>query len=117
MVKYHHKGRDLSEPKNGRIGGLGSEDNIVINGFRLDRRAGWLFRLDQNGAASPVAFGSRAVNPLALLAVRQGELVSKDATMKAVWPRRVVEEANLNVQLGNVCTSLEQRSCYHAQWG
>jgi DNA-binding winged helix-turn-helix (wHTH) protein len=30
------------------------------------------------------------------------QLVSKDAIMAAVWPGRVVEEANLNVQISKL---------------
>jgi DNA-binding winged helix-turn-helix (wHTH) protein len=74
----------------------GSSDGVLFEGFRLDRRGGVLFRLDQRGMAAPVALGTRALNLLGLLVDRKGELVSKDAIMAAVWPGRVVEEANLN---------------------
>ena len=40
------------------------------------------------------------------LVEHRGEVVSKDAIMEAVWPGRVVEEANLNVQIAK----LRQRS-------
>jgi DNA-binding winged helix-turn-helix (wHTH) protein len=53
--------------------------------------------VDEGGVATPVALGSRPINLLSLLVERPGELVSKDAIMEAVWPGRVVEEANLNV--------------------
>jgi TolB-like protein len=96
-----------SMPEDGRMDGLRSAD-IVIEEFRLDRRSGCLFRPDHNGAAAPVALGPRAVNLLALLAERHGELVSKDAIMKAVWPGRVVEEANLNVQIAKLRRLLDQ---------
>jgi DNA-binding winged helix-turn-helix (wHTH) protein len=43
-----------------------------------------------------VALGPRALDLLRLLIEQKGELVSKDALMAAVWPGRVVEEANLN---------------------
>lgn len=81
---------------------LGSADMVLLDGFHLDRRAGCLFRLDQGGVATPLALGSRAFNLLSLLVGRQGEVVSKDAIMKAVWPGRVVEEANLNVQISKL---------------
>jgi DNA-binding winged helix-turn-helix (wHTH) protein len=80
----------------------GSADSVLLEGFRLDRRGGCLFRVDQGGIATPVALGSRATALLALLVERQGELVSKDAIMETVWPGRVVEEANLNVQVGRL---------------
>jgi adenylate cyclase len=76
---------------------LGSAQCLVFEGFRLDR--GGLFRLDQNGSATPVALGSRALDLLQVLAGRQGELVSKDEIMQTVWPRTVVEENNLTVQI------------------
>jgi TolB-like protein len=80
----------------------GSADNVLLDGFRLDRRGGCLFRVDQGGKASPVALGSRAITLLSFLVERRGELVSKDAIMEAVWPGRVVEEANLNVQVAKL---------------
>ena len=36
---------------------------------------------------------------LGLLVERQGELISKDEIMQAVWPQTVVEENNLTVQI------------------
>src|SRR5438067_4504482 len=80
----------------------GSADRVLLEGFRLDRRGGCLFRVDQGGVATPVALGSRATALLSLLIDRQGELVSKDEIMEAVWPGRVVEEANLNVQVAKL---------------
>jgi DNA-binding winged helix-turn-helix (wHTH) protein len=80
----------------------GSADSVLLEGFRLDRRGGCLFRVDQGGVATPVALGLRAINLLALLVERRGELVSKDVIMEAVWPGRVVEEANLNVQIAKL---------------
>jgi DNA-binding winged helix-turn-helix (wHTH) protein len=86
----------------------GSSDGVLFEGFRLDRRGGVLFRLDQGGVATPVALGSRALNMLGLLVDRKGELVSKDAIMESVWPGRVVEEANLNVQISKLRRILDQ---------
>jgi TolB-like protein/Tfp pilus assembly protein PilF len=42
------------------------------------------------------------------LVERRGELVSKDAIMAAVWPGRVVEEANLNVQVAKLRQILDR---------
>ena len=89
-------------PENEPVGELGSADIFLFEGFRLDRRAGVLFRLDQVGGAEPVMLGSRASDLLRLLVERHGELVSKDEIMKSVWPGRVVEEANLNVQISRL---------------
>jgi DNA-binding winged helix-turn-helix (wHTH) protein len=95
--------------------GVVSAESILFESFRLDRRGGCLFRLDQRGVASPIALGSRAFNLLVLLVERNGELISKDEIMNAVWPGRVVEEANLNVQISKLRQILdrnrEQGSC------
>jgi len=72
-------------------------DIFLFEGFRLDR--GGLFWLDQAGIATPVALGSRALDLLGLLVSRYGELISKYDIMQAVWPRTVVEENNLTVQI------------------
>jgi len=86
----------------------GSGDMVLLEGFRLDRRDGCLYRVDEGGVAKPVALGSRASALIALLIERPGELVSKDAIMEAVWPGRVVEEANLNVQVARLRRILDQ---------
>jgi TolB-like protein/DNA-binding winged helix-turn-helix (wHTH) protein/Tfp pilus assembly protein PilF len=87
---------------------LGSADILLFEGFRLDRSGGGLFRLDQADTAAPVALGSRALELLGLLAERQGELVSKDVIMEAVWPRMVVEEGNLTVHISALRRILDQ---------
>jgi DNA-binding winged helix-turn-helix (wHTH) protein len=108
-------------PEVGRMELSGSADNVLLEGFRLDRRGGCLFRLDQGGMATPVALGARGLNLLSLLIERKGELVSKDAIMKAVWPGRVVEEANLNVQIAKLRHILDQNrkdgSCIQTMTG
>jgi TolB-like protein/DNA-binding winged helix-turn-helix (wHTH) protein/Tfp pilus assembly protein PilF len=76
---------------------LGPADTLHFESFRLDRTG--LFRLDQAGITTPVLLGSRALDLLGLLAGRCGELISKDEIMQAVWPRIVVEENNLTVQI------------------
>jgi TolB-like protein len=86
----------------------GTADSVLLEGFRLDRRGGCLFRADQGGVATPVALGSRATALLCLLVARQGELVSKDELIKEVWPGRVVEEANLNVQVAKLRQILDR---------
>jgi adenylate cyclase len=93
----------------------GSADSVLLEGFRLDRRGGCLFRVDQGGMGTPVALGRRTVALLSFLVERRGKLVSKDAIMAAVWPGRVVEEANLNVQIAKLRQildpDLEHGSC------
>ena len=47
----------------------------------------------------PVRLGSRALEILAALVERPGELVSKDELTRRVWPNTVVEESNLKVNV------------------
>jgi TolB-like protein/DNA-binding winged helix-turn-helix (wHTH) protein/Tfp pilus assembly protein PilF len=72
---------------------------FLFEDFRLDRRAGGLFRADENGVLVPVAIGSRALDLLTLLVRRHGDLVSKDEIMAAVWPEIIVEDSNLPTQI------------------
>jgi DNA-binding winged helix-turn-helix (wHTH) protein len=100
----------------------GSADILRFDGFRFDRRrGGCLFRLDRAGVAEPVRLGGRALALLGVLLERREELLSKDEIMNAVWPGRVVEEANLNVQIANLRQILdegrEQGSCIHTVYG
>src|SRR5271170_6440949 len=90
----------------------GSANILLFEGFRLDRRGGVLYQLGQ-AVPAPVVLGSRALSLLGLLAARQGEVLSKDAIMAAVWPGRVVEEANLNVQISKLRHILD----YHREEG
>lgn len=81
---------------------------LFFDGFLLHRQGGGLFRLDQSGCLLPVALGSRALGLLDFLARRSGEPVSKDKIMTIVWSGRVVEEANLNVQVSKLRHILDQ---------
>jgi DNA-binding winged helix-turn-helix (wHTH) protein len=91
-----------------RVGEFGSADILMFEGFRLDRTGGVLYRLDRGTSGVPVVLGARTVALLGLLAGRQGEVVSKDEIIKAVWSGRVVEEANLNVQVSKLRQILDQ---------
>lgn len=53
-------------------------------------------RLLADGA--PVPLGSRAFDLLLALVEARGELVTKDALMRQVWPGTTVEENNIQVQ-------------------
>src|SRR6516162_4101951 len=88
--------------------GLGLASILQFEGFRFDRAGGCLTRLDGPGVAEPVALGSRALGVLALLAERQGQLVTKDEIMTAVWPGTAVEEGNLTVQISALRRALDQ---------
>jgi len=79
--------------------GAGAPDALLFGGFRFDRQSGELFRLGQTGQEKPVALGTRATALLGLLIERHGRLVSKDEIMDVVWRGRIVEEANLTVQV------------------
>jgi TolB-like protein len=62
--------------------------------YRLDADAEILFR-----GPEPTVLGQRAVALLRMLLERPGEPVSKDALIKAGWPRRAIEDSNLTVQI------------------
>ena len=77
---------------------LSSTEIFLFEGFRLDRRGP--FRRDENAALTPVEIGSRAFDVLHVLLDRPGRLLSRKEIMAAAWPGTVVEDNNLNVQIG-----------------
>jgi DNA-binding winged helix-turn-helix (wHTH) protein len=83
-------------------------DVFLFEAFWFDRRAGALFRREEGGALVPVAIGSRALAVLDTLVARQGDLVSKEEIMHAVWPETVVEDNNLTVQISALRRVLDQ---------
>src|SRR5580704_11419396 len=90
--------------------GARAADNIVLfECYRLDRRGGGLFRRDENGVFVPLAIGSRALDVLAALVERPGDLVSRDEIIAAVWPATVVEDNNLNMQIAALRRILDDR--------
>jgi hypothetical protein len=74
------------------MGGLGAGELLLLEGFRFDRCAGGLFRLDRTGIATPVALGWRALDLLALLVRRKGSLSRKTRSWpssgRARWSRK-----------------------------
>ena len=62
--------------------------------FRLD-----VARRELSAHGTPVTLGQRAFDVLVALVRRHGELVTKDDLLAEVWPRLVVEENNLQVQV------------------
>jgi DNA-binding winged helix-turn-helix (wHTH) protein/Tol biopolymer transport system component len=69
-----------------------STPSYEFEGFRLDT----VLQVLSSPAGEPVALPSRAFETLRYLVERAGELVEKSTLMKAVWPRAMVEENNLN---------------------
>jgi DNA-binding winged helix-turn-helix (wHTH) protein len=86
---------------------LASSEIFLFEDFRLDRRAGGLFRRDHE-AEAPVELGSRALDILGVLVARAGEVISKDEIATVVWPGRVVEDSNLTVQISALRRVLDQ---------
>jgi DNA-binding winged helix-turn-helix (wHTH) protein len=60
--------------------------------YRLEPRQ---YRLRRLSDGQPLAVTGRAFEALCLLVERHGQLVEKATLMQALWPRVVVEEANL----------------------
>jgi len=81
------------------VDAIAGNEIFLFERFRLDRRAGGLFRCDEHGVLAPVAIGSRALDVLYILVRRHGELVPKDEIMAAVWPGTVVADSNLPIQI------------------
>jgi TolB-like protein/DNA-binding winged helix-turn-helix (wHTH) protein len=98
-----------------------AHDLFEFEGFCLDRRSGGLFRKDGAGGVTPVAIGSRALDVLAMLVANQGELLSKQTIMQAVWSGMVVDEKNLTVQVAALRRVLDDgrtdRSCIQTEAG
>lgn len=61
----------------------------------------------------PVRLGSRALEILAMLIERAGELVSKEELIARVWPDTCVEESNLKVQIYALRRVFNERSESH----
>jgi len=87
---------------------LATADIFLFEEFRLDRRGEGLSRRDERGVFVPVAIGPRALDVLAVLVDRPGELVLKEEIMAAVWGRTVVESANLTVQISTLRRILDK---------
>jgi adenylate cyclase len=88
---------------------LASDDILLFEGFRLDRRGGGLFRCDEHGVFVPIAIGSRALDVLGALVERPGALASRGDIIAAVWPTTVVEDNNLNIQVAALRRILDTR--------
>ena len=112
-VKQPTRPRALDRNHGRRGANLSNSDDAIehepgfrFDAFRLDR--GGLCRLNASGKAEPVALGFRALDVLKTLVESSGELVTKQALMKAVWPDTIVEEANLTVQIATLRKVLDE---------
>ena len=85
-----------------------SSDTYLFADFRLDRAGGGLFRSDDHRAFAPVTIGSRALDVLAVLIERRGDVVSKEEIVAAVWPKMAVEKGNLFVQISALRAILDK---------
>lgn len=84
---------------------MAADDDIFEFGpFRLDRRTRVLWR---GGRLEPLP--PRALDLLAALAERPGDVAVKTELMARVWPDVVVEEANLSVQVSTLRKALGAR--------
>ena len=81
-------------------------DIFEFDRFHLDRRG--LFRRDGGAVPAPVEISSRALDVLRVLLEQPGELVSRDEIMAAAWPRIVVEDNNLTIQIAALRRVLDQ---------
>lgn len=77
----------------------------LFDGFRLESDKLMLFRGDL-----PTALPPKAVETLAVLVSRRGEIVPKDELIDEVWKDSVVEESNLTQYLYLIRKTLGQRS-------
>src|SRR5436305_6286000 len=71
--------------------------------FRLDPNRHRLFRGDEVVALSP-----KAIQTLILLVENRGKLLERERLMDALWPRVVVEDANLTVAVSQLRKALNQ---------
>ena len=78
-----------------------AEHPFAFGPFRLAIPRRLLLRGDQ-----PVRLGSRALDILAALVERAGEVVSKEELIARAWPTTVVEEGNLKLQISGLRRTL-----------
>ena len=79
-----------------------SQDILAFGPFQLLVGRRQLLR-----AGQPVPLGARAFDLLLALVQREGALVSKKELMAEIWPRLVVDESNLHVQISAVRKALD----------
>jgi TolB-like protein len=84
---------------------LTTADMFLFENFRLDCNG--LSRRDQSDHFVPVPIGSRALEILAVLVERPGDLVTRDEIIKRVWPATIVEYSNIAVQIASLRRALD----------
>jgi DNA-binding winged helix-turn-helix (wHTH) protein len=82
----------------------------ISDSFRFEVPTRELFRIGNDGSATPLPLGSRATDILLLFLQRPNQLVTKNEIMEAVWPNIAVEESNLPVQISAVRRALDGAS-------
>jgi TolB-like protein/DNA-binding winged helix-turn-helix (wHTH) protein/Tfp pilus assembly protein PilF len=82
-------------------------DVFLFQSFLFDQRSGGLFRRDGDGGLAPVPIGARALDVLAVLVERAGDVVTRDEITASVWPEMVVEDNNLNMQIASLRRTLD----------
>jgi TolB-like protein/DNA-binding winged helix-turn-helix (wHTH) protein len=78
-----------------------------FDGFRLDTDRQ---RLLAAPSGDPIHVSPRVLETLIYLVERRGDLVEKDALMKAIWPRVVVEENNLDRNISTLRRVLGEKA-------
>lgn len=81
-----------------------AQHNISFDEFELDLHRRKLLR-----EGEPVTLYDKAFALLAFLVERNGQVVTKDEILEAVWPGQFVEEANLSVQISALRKALGER--------
>src|SRR5438132_3235238 len=81
---------------------LGSADIFEFARFRFERRSRCLYRLDKAKEFVFLPVGRTALDVLALLIERPGEVIENEEIRKEVWRGKTVEDANLATQIFNL---------------
>lgn len=80
------------------------QQSISFDEFELDRDRRRLLRRGE-----PVVLYAKAFALLSFLAEKNGQIVTKDEILDAVWPGQFVEEANLSVQISALRKALGEK--------
>ncbi len=81
-----------------------AQQNISFAEFELDRNRRRLLR-----GGEPVVLYAKAFALLSFLVEKNGQIVTKDEILDAVWPGQFVEEANLSVQISALRKALGEK--------